>query len=344
MAVREAIDRYLNQRAIDATENSIGTWRYQLKLFAEFCDARGIERVDEIHGYDLDDFYSLRANAVAPSTLEGDMWTLRTYVQFLERREAVEDGLAEKVNIPDVDEADRSSDQQLDPSAAIELIRHFRSAPAEFGKRHHALLELAWFSGARQGCLRALDLRDVHFDDHYVEFHHRPETGTPLKNKTDGERPVAFPPGVLNVVERFVDDYRYDVHDDHGRAPLLASRYGRPTNGTIRDWSYMATQPCVHGPCPHDRERETCEFTLLEHASKCPSSRSPHRIRTGSIGWQLDLGLPPWVVAERVNATLEVIERHYDKTSPVDRMERRRRPFIDDLALDLEEDTGDSEP
>lgn len=218
------------------------------------------------------------------------------------------------------------------------LLRYYRNTPDAYGKRAHALLELAWFTGARQGGLRALDLRDVYLEDAYVEFHHRPETGTPLKNKEDGERPVALPETIMDVLERYIDRYRYDVHDEHNRAPLLASRYGRPTTGTIRDWAYIATQPCLHSACPHDRERETCEYTDPEHASKCPSSRSPHRIRTGSISWQLDIGLPPWVVAERVNAPVPVIEAHYDKTSPLERMERRRRPFIDQLELDFEDE------
>lgn len=88
-----------------------------------------------------------------------------------------------------------------------------------------------------------------------------------------------------------------------------------------------------HSPCRHDRERESCEFVQRDKASKCPSTRSQHRIRTGSIGWQLDIGIPPWVVAERVDATIDVIEEHYDKVSPRNRMERRRRPFIDEIEI-----------
>jgi hypothetical protein len=98
-------------------------------------------------------------------------------------------------------------------------------------------------------------------------------------------------------------------------------------------WSYLATLPCLHSPCPHGRERPTCEFTTHAHASKCPSSRSPHKIRTGSITWQLDLGIPPEVVANRVNASLETIEQHYDVADPRERMEKRRRPHVENLEL-----------
>jgi len=334
MGIREAIQRYLNQRAADAADSSLSTWRYQLKLFAEWCEGVGIDEVGELRGYDVDDWYGLRADAVAPATLEGEMWTLKKFVEYLERREAVEDGLAEKVPIPNVDDEDRSNDVQLPTDRAMALLRYFRETSAVYGTRDHAFLELAWMTGARKGGLRALDLRDVHPDDNYVEFTHRPGTGTPLKNKSDGERPVGIPPSTSDVLKRYIDHHRLDVHDDTGRAPLLASMKGRPVGGTIQYWSHLATQPCLHTACPHDRERDTCEYTHRHHASKCPSSRSPHKIRTGSIGWQLDVGLPPWVVAERANATLEVIEQHYDKRTPRERMERRRRPFISNLELE----------
>jgi hypothetical protein len=109
----------------------------------------------------------------------------------------------------------------------------------------------------------------------------------------------------------------------------------------MRAWSYLATEPCLHSPCPHDRERASCEYVNYTHASKCPSSRSPHQIRRGSITWQLDLGIPPAVVAERVNASTDVIKLHYDAASPRERMERRRRPFIDNLDIDDDPNTDD---
>jgi hypothetical protein len=104
---------------------------------------------------------------------------------------------------------------------------------------------------------------------------------------------------------------------------------------------YQATQPCLYRACPHEKERETCEWTEYTQASKCPSSRSPHRIRTGSITWQLNIGMPPAVVAERVNATTQTIKQHYDKESPLREMEARRRPFVDEMDLEETEQEHD---
>jgi len=329
---RKAVERYLRRRRADATDASVKAWRYRLKLFVEWLEGIGVERVGDLRAFDLDEYFELRSGRVAPSTLEGEMWTLRGFVEYLEDLGAVDD-LAGAVRIPDLDAGERSSSTALDAEDAIPLLRWYRDG-SQRASRAHAYLELAWYTGARQGALRALDLRDVHVDERYVDFRHRPETGTPLKNKRSGKRPVGLPETVVDVLDEYTDGDRHDVVDDHGRAPLLASTRGRPTSNTLRVWSYMATVPCHHSACPHDRERSTCEYTERPHASKCPSSRAPHHIRTGSITWQRDLGIPEAVVAERVDATIETIREHYEAASPRERLERRRRHFVDQLEID----------
>jgi len=339
MRPRDARDRYLSRRQADSTEQSINGWFYRLKLFVEWCEGVGIEQVGQLRPLDLDDYYDLRASEIAPSTLENEMQTLKTFIAFLEDLGAVEQDLSDSVRVPKLDPEERSSDTKLHARDALPLLEHYRSDPVVRASRQHAFLELAWVTGARQGGLRALDVRDLHGGESpYVEFRHRPETGTPLKNKTRGERPVELPRETADVLAEYVDGVRYDVRDDAGRQPLLASTRGRPGPNTVRVWSYLATEPCIRVECPHGRQRETCEFTEHSHASKCPSSRSPHQIRTGAITHLLNIGWPPEDVAERVNAQVSTIEQHYDKAAPEERfrrlrerMETRRRSLINDL-------------
>lgn len=346
MSPRDAVERYLRRRRPDSTQQSIDGWAYRLKLFVEWCDSVGIETVGGFRRYDLDEYYELRSSEIAPATLEGEMWTLKMFFQFLEDLGAVEDGLGDAVRIPDLDPDDRSNDVKLATEDAVALLEYYRNGDpfpdGHYGTRAHAFLELAWWTGARQGGLRALDLRDVHLGENpYVDFRHRPETGTPLKNKLGGERPVALTDEMADILDHYVRNNRFDVRDEHGRQPLIASKEGRPASGnTVRTWSYLATLPCLYGPCPHGKDRETCEWTEYSHASKCPSSRSPHKIRTGAITYMLNKGWPPEDVAERVNASVKTIEQHYDKADPderrrrlLDRMERRRRPLVDELDL-----------
>lgn len=339
---RQAVQRYLQRRKADSTEGSLDGWKYRLKLFVEWCESVGIEAVGQLQPYDMDEYYDLRAGEVEPVTLEGEMWTLSSFAEFLENLDATEHDLADSVRVPDLDPSERSSDKKLHTDDALRLIEYYRNDEQAYGTRNHALLELAWFTGARQGGLRALDLRDVELEDEpYVTFRHRPGSDTPLKNKVGGERPVAIRSETAEVLRTYIDRYRYGVRDDHGRQPLLASTQGRPNSNTVRVWCYLATLPCQYGPCPHGKEPAACSWTNYSEASKCPSSRSPHQIRTGTVTWLLNRGWPPEDVSERVNASVKTIENHYDKADLDERrrrlrerMEKRRRPLLDQLDLD----------
>jgi len=92
--------------------------------------------------------------------------------------------------------------------------------------------------------------------------------------------------------------------------------------------------PLPHTDCPHGDERETCEYGDVSHATKYPSSRSPHQVRTGSITWQLNRGVPIQVVAERVNTSVRTLKEHYDQPTKLEELEERRRPHIDRLDFD----------
>lgn len=180
---QHAVDRYLRRRGADATDASIKGWRYRLRHFVRFCQSIGVEQIGQLRPLDMDDYYDHRATDVKPVTLEGEMWTLHQFIAYLEDISAVRDGLSDAIRIPDVPESERSSDMKLDTDAALALLEYYRSGD-DFGTRGHAILELLWMVGARQGGLRSLDLQDVHLDDAYVEFRQR-DSGPNLKNDVD---------------------------------------------------------------------------------------------------------------------------------------------------------------
>ncbi|MFC7047312.1 tyrosine-type recombinase/integrase [Halobacteriaceae archaeon GCM10025711] len=331
---REAVTRYIDRRSTEITDQSQSTYYYRLKLWADWCEDRGIERVSEYDGWIFEQYEAHRSGlGITTNTLHNELETLKGHIEYLERIEAVDDGLADKVHIPEVPEDERSRDTMLAPDRAIELIKFYRSSDEDYATRFHTLLELAWHTGARVGALRALDLRDFDAGDRLLEFVHRPETDTPLKNKRNGERMVSLREPVRNVVGSYILHHRADEHDKYGRQPLFATIKGRPTTGTLRTWMYQATLPCVRTDCPHGHEPETCNFTQHTHASKCPSSRAPHHVRTGSLTWHRDRGVPKEVTGERVNASQDVIDEYYDKASQRERMELRRRPHLDKLTI-----------
>jgi site-specific recombinase XerD len=327
----EALERWLDKQRAEKSEASIQSYYYRLKLFVEWAEEQGIKDMAAVDGWTVDEYeLHRRSKEVAASTLHNEIKTLRRWLMYLAQIGVVDRDVAEGIEIPQIPDSEQSDDTRLSPDDARELINYYRDS-SQRANRGHALLEFAWHTGARVGGIRAVDLRDLEIGEAFVRFVHRPEQGTPLKNGRDGERVVALPQPVVKVLEEFIDSERMDSHDDHGRSPLFTSSRGRPTTGTLRDWMYRVTQPCVYGPCPHDRERQSCEYREKAKLSGCPSSRSPHQVRTGSITWMLNRGDPADVVSKRVNATVEVIEQHYDKEQEIEEMEQRRREYVGDI-------------
>ena len=164
----------------------------------------------------------------------------------------------------------------------------------------------------------------------------------------DARLPVVMPwnrveisDDVADVIDHYVARERNDKRDENGREPLFTTRQGRASIAKVRGAIYIATQPCIRIACPHGENAKKCEYRKRDHASKCPSSRSPHRIRTGSIQWQLDQGIAPEDVSDRVDASVDTIRRHYDVPGDREKMENRRRKYTGVLEDSIDEDDND---
>jgi site-specific recombinase XerD len=343
LTVREAVQRYLRRSRRDKAESTVRTYRLDLRQFVQWCETEDIEYVRELQPLDLELYQDDRAADLEPTSLENQIGLVKRFLKFCEDIGAAADGLSETVYVPRASKTEQSRDDRLETEAATALLSHFRDRSNDlFGRKWHAILEVIWHTGARLGGVRALDLDDYDRDFRVLEFRHRPDQDTPLKNKLDGERDVAILPAVTDALDAYIEEHRFDRHDEHGRAPLFTTRskQGRLSLTAVRSWVYQATQPCWHtdDPCPHDRERRRCEWTRSTKASQCPSSKSPHAVRTGAITFHRDRGFDPKNTAERVNASLRTIEKHYDKAGRRERMENRRRPQLEKLQLDNETD------
>lgn len=353
IAPAEALDIWLDRLESTRSDATIESYRYRLQSFLDFCRDEAIDNLNDLTSRDVVRFdSSRRADGLAVTTLNTQMGTLKRFVRFCARLDAVDDDLPAQVEVPSADLADRVHEELLAAHRA-EAIRENLDR-YEHASRRHAMFELLWHTGCRLGGLRALDLTDCYFDaddldrlrhvDYidrdalenvelpFIYFRHRPDRGdTPLKNKHDGERPVALDEDVAELVQEYIDVNRVDRTDENDRRPLFTTEKGsdaRVSTSSIRREVYIMTQPCRCGECPHDRDPQTCE--ALDHGleARCPSSRSPHPIRSGAITAMRDDGWPPEVVSERVNATPEVIRAHYDHPDPLRRMQSRRQ-FLD---------------
>jgi site-specific recombinase XerD len=335
LSPREALERWLNKLRVSKAESTVSSYHYRLKHFVEWCEEGDINSIGDVSGWDLETYEThRREQGLTPLTLNMELGTLQNFLEYCARVELVNSDLPEKVDPPDVPRDAQIDETRLHAKDAESLLQYYRESPGEFGTREHVTLTLVWFTGARLGGLRALDLEDYDSDEQHVRFLHRPNEDTPLKNGRDGERWVGLPEHVCDALDYYIEENRHDVFDDYGRQPLLASQVGRPSRNTVRTWMYLATVPCLHSPCPHGNEPKTCDYLDYTHASKCPSSRSPHQVRTGSITWQLNRGIPPQVVSNRVNTSVRIIKEHYDQPSMREELEERRRPHLDQLSFE----------
>ena len=333
LSIREARDRFLDERKIDSTYRTVRSYSNRLTQFVRWGEEQQIERVGDLTGWLLDEFRR-SISEDAPVTVKGKMMAVKQMIGYLERIDAVDEGLEDKVPIPTLSAEDERSDTKLDPDDAIALLNFYRDSAAYSGTSEHVALEVFWTTGCRMSGLRALDLPDYDPTTGTLRFVNRPQSDTRLKNGDKGERPVAIPDATVDALDQYIARERHSKHDEYGRKPLFSARQGRPSTTTIRNWTYLATHPCLHKGCPHGRRRETCKYRERNYSSQCPSSRSPHQVRTGSITWQLNSGIPIEDVAERVNSSPDVIRRHYDVASGDEKLEQRRRKYIDNLSLD----------
>ena len=69
--------------------------------------------------------------------------------------------------------------------------------------------------------------------------------------------------------------------------------------------------------------------TLYNTASKCPGSVSPHTLRRGYVTESLNAGQLKDVTADRVDMSHEVMDKHFDKATKNEQMERREKHLID---------------
>jgi integrase len=216
-------------------------------------------------------------------------------------------------------------------------MRHYCRA-YHLASRAHVEFELVREIGLRTGAIRAIDVKDYDSEGKRIHLHHRPEgedvRGTPLKNATDGERIVNISNDLQKLLDAYLDNPdRNDVTDKFGRRPLLTTGSGRATRTTIRRDFYKLSRPCYYSAdCPHDLNETDCEATNNRQASKCESSFSPHPLRRWAIERQLDEGISKEILSDRVDVSVPVLDKHYDRRTE----ERKRRRRLDELSLHLD--------
>ncbi|AOW80738.1 integrase [Halodesulfurarchaeum formicicum] len=91
---------------------------------------------------------------------------------------------------------------------------------------------------------------------------------------------------------------------------------------------YRLTRPYYADESPHGRSRDKCEATTNAHASKCPSSVSPHAIRRRSITAHWNGNIPKDVASDRMGVSGVVLDKHHDMAAPKESKNEDRSSLI----------------
>jgi integrase len=321
----EAMNRYLKDKSTDVTDSTLSNYQTTLNVFCDWLTGKaGVKNLNELTSDEIQQFKEWRLEDVQTITLKTDMTCIKNFVRFCEHINAVPDGMSQLVRIPKPNPEDEVSDDIITRDEATEILDYLEKH--EYGSLRHVIFAVLWKTGMRRSSLYALDKRD--FEDGaspYLRVRHRPDTGTPLKNKRKGERDVRINGEVADVIRDYLRFNHPEKEDSHGRTPLLMSTHGKRCEpSTIQRNIYTVTRPCHYtGECPMDRDIDDCEATSYNTASKCPASVSPHALRRGYVTEALNAGQPKEVTADRVDMTHDVMDKHYDKATKNEQMERR---------------------
>lgn len=328
-APQEAVTDFLDDQKDGQAKNTVQNYKYALGPFVDFCHENGIENLNDLTGRRLKEFKKWRGKQVGLTTLRNQMWTLKKFMRFCQAIEAVPHGLPMKVEslVPPKDGSD-SRDEYIEAETAERILDYLEKF--EYASLRHVTFLLLWRTAARQGSIHALDVDDLVEDPPMLKIRHRPDTGTPLKNKMRGERNVPLSKDDVEVVKDYLEMNHPGGEDENGREPLLMGRSVRAQKTTIQRNIYTVTRPCHFGQkCPHDRDPDDCEATTYNTASKCPSSVSPHSIRKGRIMYLLDNDVSIEDVSDLVNSGYDTIKQYYDKRSKTEKSEKIRQTMPD---------------
>lgn len=327
----EAIGLFLSDREPEVAKQTQYNQQGHLKRFKSFCNDEDIDRMGDVDGFTLNLFKSWlrKERGISEVTMANYVGTTRAFIKWCSKVELVDDSLFEKMDYPHVSREEESRDVSIDPERVEQILTYLNKY--EYGTLRHALFQLIWHTTFRIGTVRALDLDDWKPEASYLSIEHRPEKGTPLKNKLAGEREVNINREAATVLDDYLRMYRHDVVDEYGRKPLFTSPSGRAYDSLIRKHINCVTRPCHYeNKCPHNRVIEDCEGNTFDGSSKCPSSISPHPLRRSAITYHLNNDWNQKKLSERASVSVDVLEKHYDVRTKEEKRKSREK-YLDNL-------------
>lgn len=329
--LRKARREFLTHKQKTQKESTARAYKYPTKSFVEFCENHGVEVTGEIGGFLIEKWKQKRQNEVKPITVHNNVKHLRVFIKWLESADLVEYGTYDKIEVPAVPGGGKVSDEVLRAGEAESILVYMDTY--HYASLYHALFQTMWFTGCRISGAMSLDLDDFEPRDHgdnVLRFRNRESAGTPLKNGNKSERAITIRDSLATTLNDYIAMRREGTTDEHGREPLFTVPSGRLYRQRAYKNIVAISRPCVHGGnCPHSRVIEDCDAAQKkEQSPSCPSSVSLHPVRRGSITDHINRGWPKEKLSERVDVSVEVLDRHYDARTE-ERARKNRRQYLE---------------
>jgi integrase len=186
MLPHEAVNEYLADKRLEVTDSTHANYKHRLKMSLQWCEENGIGGTSNLHGRHLHEFKKWRAEDLKSITLKNQLGTVQLFLQFCERLEVAPMGINQRLALPDIGPEDEVRETILTKEEAGRILDYCERF--EYATLRHALFYLLWHTEMRSSSAHALDIDDYYPWEGWLDVRHRPETETPLKNKSRGER------------------------------------------------------------------------------------------------------------------------------------------------------------
>lgn len=122
LSPEEGVEMYLDLREGDVSETTLMNHGYRLNPFLDFCEEHDIDNLNDVTGRTLYKYYSYKKGAIKPVTLDNYLTTLRVALDLWADIDAVEEGLREKVPLPNLKPQDDVRDRVLRGDHAKDIL------------------------------------------------------------------------------------------------------------------------------------------------------------------------------------------------------------------------------
>jgi site-specific recombinase XerD len=331
IAIRKARRDFLSSKRNNLKDSSVRAYDSITNDLIEYLESKDIHQIGGIDGYIISQWKAKRKDVdeVSPATLKNNVKHIRVFIRWCESVEMIEEGTADKINVPNISEQAERSDDIVEPEQIRKILDHLEMY--EYASRLHAFVALIWHTGCRISALISLDVQDFRPRKGILKVRDRRQDGTALKNGKKSERNITLSDDVVAVLNDYLNGRRIESVDDHNRDPLFTTNNGRMQRQVAYRAFVAISRPCEYGDCPHNRTEQNCEAAQeKKKAYDCPSSGSLHTIRRGAITYHLNNGWPLEKVSERCDVGVPVLKKHYDTRSHEDERQGRNQ-YVDKL-------------